>query len=104
MAAMARNTVLLLVLVGIVVQMCSVVPPTAAAGRALLAEADAGQLPCRPKGGLGGEQDEKGLLNGGGNLACAGNGKPVVDGAVWNQGEVQHAAVNGLGVPIIRGP
>jgi hypothetical protein len=35
MAAMARNAVVLLVLLGVVVQLCSVVPPAAAAGRVL---------------------------------------------------------------------
>ncbi|KAL6639177.1 hypothetical protein ACP70R_022907 [Stipagrostis hirtigluma subsp. patula] len=35
MAAMARNTLVLLVLAGVIVQLCSVVPPAAAAGRSL---------------------------------------------------------------------
>jgi hypothetical protein len=83
MAAVARNAVLLLALVGIVVQLCSVVPPTAAAGRALV---DVDQPAACVKGGVGGEVNGT-FINGGGELNCTTTN--IVRGAAYQHGEEQ---------------
>ncbi|KAF8669545.1 hypothetical protein HU200_051349 [Digitaria exilis] len=93
MAAMARNTVVLLVLVGIVVQLCSVVPPTAAAGRVL-----ADQAKC-PEGGAGGNFDNG--INGGGEVKC--DGKSLGKGAAWvGKDGKQHVTGEAAGVQLIN--
>ncbi|CAL5083178.1 unnamed protein product [Urochloa decumbens] len=81
MAAMARNAVVLLVLLGVAVQLCSVVPPAAAAGRVLQ---DVVQKPV-VQGGLGGDAKPDTCVTGGGNVGPA--GQTVANGAVWCQRE-----------------
>ncbi|CAL5062570.1 unnamed protein product [Urochloa decumbens] len=78
MAAMARNTVVLLVLLGVAVQLCSVVPPAAAAGRVLQ------DVPV-VQGGLGGDAKPDTCFTGGGHVGPA--GQTVASGAVWCQRE-----------------
>ncbi|KAF8700355.1 hypothetical protein HU200_034287 [Digitaria exilis] len=93
MAAMGRNTVVLLVLVGIVVQLCSVVPPTAAAGRVL-----ADQAKC-PEGGAGGNFDNG--INGGGDAKCGDTS--LGKGAAWvEKNGKQHVTGEVAGVQIIK--
>ncbi|KAL6657968.1 hypothetical protein ACP70R_005748 [Stipagrostis hirtigluma subsp. patula] len=88
MAAMARNTVLLLVLVAVVIQLCSVVPPAAAAGRVL-----ADDKPC-PDGGIGGKRNND-KINGGGQLNCGGtNG---VNGEAHEENNQQKVSVGAAG-------
>ncbi|TKW34938.1 hypothetical protein SEVIR_2G339533v4 [Setaria viridis] len=92
MAAMARNTVLLLALVGIVVvQLCSVAPPAAAAGRALVA---VDQLPC-PNGTMTGDM-KGGSVNGKGHLNCGGT--KVVEGEGSSSSKTAHVGVAGTRV------
>ncbi|CAN6199151.1 unnamed protein product [Urochloa humidicola] len=104
MAATARNAVVLIVLLAAVVQLCSVVPRAAAAGRVLQ---DTVQKPA-VQGGLGGEaKPDTCIPTGGGNVGPA--GQIVASGAVWCQREktvnqrgsltVAGQTVNTAGIP-----
>ena len=88
MAAMAsRNAVVLLVLLGVVAQLCSVVPPAAAAGRRALQNLppqDAVQKPL-VQGGLGGEAKPDTCVAGGGNVGPG--GQTLASGSVSCQRE-----------------
>lgn len=89
---MAKNTVVLLVLVGVVVQLCSVVPPAAVAGRVLV------DKPKCPQGGIGGDLENG--INGGGELKCGDTS--VVNGAAWVDKDGQHVKVGAVGAPVIK--
>ncbi|CAN6175543.1 unnamed protein product [Urochloa humidicola] len=81
MAAIARNAVVLLVLLAAIVQLCSVVPPVAAAGRVLQ---DVVQQPV-VQGGLGGDAKPDTCVTGGGNVGPS--GVTAVKGSLWCQRE-----------------
>ncbi|RLM86093.1 hypothetical protein C2845_PM04G25840 [Panicum miliaceum] len=81
MAAMARNAVVLLVLLGVVVQLCSVVPPVAAAGRVLQDVVQKSLV----QGGLGGDAKPDTCVTGGGNVGPS--GQTVASGSVYCQRE-----------------
>jgi hypothetical protein len=93
MAGMARNAVLVLVLAGVLLQLCSVVPPVAGAGRrALLVDT---QLVHGGGGGIVKQEAAGTCVNGGGN---AGPGEATaIEGAAYCHDGQQYVSVTTVG-------